>query len=275
MIKPHQLRLQWIKPLLFITLCLTVLALLVFGSASPAAGASQKLTMAQWTISFDFTNGQTDATLIVQMGYEDRHGNFIEMQTHKQDIACDKFGSLNHSGDWMEFDGSSYLKCALPDISDVVSKQTNGELFLPPTCTCKNGWVSGDVAIDPISTYAETGRTIYYHPDMRLSVGIPLNGMAQYYWQVDTALTWSDTFSTNAKPVPMLASITQDNKNYDAKFVHDGASLKSFGSGLTNTTLSVSTAATTIYLGYQPGGHGFVGRISTLKIDPPCFGGGI
>ncbi|MEM7112760.1 MAG: hypothetical protein AAF614_10015 [Chloroflexota bacterium] len=246
--------------------------LIILLAAQPVGGSV--VDGAQWVVTFDFANGQSDGILAVEVGAV-VNDELMVTDRYEETLFCQPIGTVRPRPNGLYFDGSSYLACNFPDIGKIVSDMTSGDLILRPSCKATDAWAEGSVWFNP-QGIVESNGTIFYHPDLELNGQLnPNRRTAALTWRVDSGravsgsfpLVGDETFRAWIEPGGWLGGVLPG-------FVVNGASLLAYGHQLSNV-LEVSTGATTVYIGHAPGGVNFNGVISHLVVDPACIGGGI
>ena len=272
--RPSQKAMLWIG--LLIAICL------FFSTGTPILGKTSPQLGAQWIIDFDFTNGNVDSILTVEIGTINQQGDIENISiSESRSIQCHTIGGVHPHAEGLEFDGTGYLECDLPNIQAIVYDLTRGDLLLPSRCTCKKPWMTGEVWLDPNSDLSTTlenspGLPIFYHPDFNLTANISSNqNTGNLYFNVDQTLFWSGDFWLENNISSFEARIEKGFGNlYTRKFSFAENNLPAYGNA--NNILTISTLDQTIYIGHNPnGGPNLQGILSGVRGDPPCFGDGI
>lgn len=233
---------------------------------------------ATWEVAVDFPKDQLYVELIVTAGYYDVKEERSVVRAKPLELKCEERGSIVIKNGVATFPGDAYFSCLMPDIAEIAADITNGQVVIGSYCDCKDPWATGIVSPDPLPVQAEPFNPIFYRDDIQL--GVPIQGggeKARLEFAVDTVSVISAPFPLNRPNYDFFARFEPDPNipnRFQPIFELNRINLPAFPN-LVNQQLSLSTAASMIYIGYDPVDNVyFEGEIEDLNVDPACFGVG-
>jgi hypothetical protein len=241
--------------------------------AGPAAAAGE--WRANWLLDVDFVNNQPNVTLTVQVW--DPADAF---ESHNEALTCAVSGGAYIKNARAHFPGLGRIVCDIPSLKQIVLDMTDGKFELEDECYCKaDAFVLADLAPKANLTAADLPNPVFYLRDIQFSTPIPANGGLHFVSLLLAVDGWpaaSSFFPGLLAGNDVLAAFSPDlgEGGYEPYFSANGSLLASMPAQI-DADLAVSNVQRALYIGYAPGlSVSFQGTITSLHIDPGCFGTG-
>lgn len=265
-----------------IRFCLFVFLLLGVGMVGSETAVAQQPTgdrWATWEVAVDFPNDELLVQLLITIGRTDaKTGKESILHTLVKDLACNEHGYVEILNEVAHFQGDgSYFSCYMPDIAEIVSNMTKGEMQIGAQCDCKNPWALGTVTPEQNPSGAEPLQPIFYRHDIKFSTPLTTHGKSQLQFDVDSVTAYSGNFVLGQPGYDVYAAfepIPNSPNQSSVLFEVDGVALTAAPSTI-NQPMNLSTGATEIYIGYDPANDVyFEGLMEKFRLDPACLGVG-
>lgn len=250
--------------------------LMVLAIAVPSTSASSNFgAEVSWLFTMDFVDDQVHGDLTITIEFE---------QPKKEPIVatlpleCITVGTLAIADEQATFSGDDYIRCAMPDLVEVVAQLTENAVLISPACYCKDTpWVEANVMLDTNPLQNEPLNPIFYRPDLRFNAPLVDSGSAAMRFQVANRLAQSTPFrlSGSSGGEALRAEFNRTALHvYEPKFIANSEILSS-NPAVFQESLALSNNSTHLYIGYSPAGGIFLeGTLISLVVDPACRGYG-
>lgn len=289
------------KPLLVLLLTAFLLTTNWLGprawQSAPPARAQEIAYWAKWRVELDFVNNQINANWIVTIGEYGLNDEMIITAKSATPIPCTPHGNITINDEEANFDGASYLECAIPSYYAAVVALLDGQPlpFYPEFddyCECTNPipWVTADLTLaNPVGM-----NPLVHHIDKAMSFKIERMGdMATSHLllngstPVPQQLSWTvsdrgnQVWSGSGTPA-FLATTDQGSYHFlpDAFYqAIEGLGIADYlhwadtvpqGLVFTHSTKFTMTSQPTTFLVGSDTKHFFVGKLRNLSWDPSC-----
>jgi hypothetical protein len=254
---------------------ITLLVLLVVLAGVPTTSAnSNPAVWASWVFQMDFLGNQIQGDLIITIEYEDRKREPI---VEIIQLECTPVGTLAIAGEQATFSGDDYIRCAMPDLVQLVAQLTHNNVILSPVCFCKESpWVEANLSLETTPNQPEPLNPVFYRPDLQFSTPLVNKDRAAMLFQVDNRAAQSTSFLLGSSSSESLwAEYSQTATDiFNPIFIANGSHLSSTPAVI-SSPLALSNGSTYLYIGYSPANGSYLeGTIITLRVDPACRGFG-
>lgn len=254
---------------------MTLLVLLVVLTAVPPTSASSNSAVwASWVFEMGFTGNQIHGDLTITVEYEDRKREPI-IETFP--LECTPVGTLQIANERATFSGDDYIRCAMPDLVQIVAQMTRNEVLISPFCFCKeNPWIEADLTLDTTPVHPEPINPVFYRPDLRFATPLVAKDRATMLFQVANRAASSAPFFLGSSTSERLwAEYNQTATDIFApNFIANGSHLAATPAVI-SSQLALSNSAAYLYIGYSPLTNSYLeGTLIRLTVDPACRGFG-
>ncbi len=257
---------------------ISLLLILFAAQAVQPAAADFVQWESSWVVNVNFVGNQPNASLTVKV-WALGTDFYVE---GTEDMKCYPSAGVVFANDQAIFSGLDGIRCAMPDMAAMVYKLTDvpeapaPPFVLPEECDCKKGaYAQAVLDLDGNSTPTNWMNPIFSMQDLALDMPVDAGMATQAYmtFEVDDSTSSSDIFSGNhATTLARFRSQAGLSDVYNVDFTANGFSLKATPSSISED-LAISTQQKILHIGYSPvTGEGMHGRLSSLTVDPGCFG---
>lgn len=235
---------------------------------SQSADAAEEQTSLRWDIMGDFTNGESDVTLIVEIGSYGQEGEWNPTSTIETPLKCADEG-VDFSNGTAVFNGEVYIACEMIDINELAVKLTGYDVDFPSEMGGSGTFVEAE-----LSATEYGNNPIFYHPDIQfhaLNAGETFLGL-----EVGGLKAMSSLFMPEIQQyVRGELGKSDDETIHYPEFVAGQEPLDSDPTVLHGDAPVSNVYGGLIYIGYSPDTDTyFEGEIYRIWVDPGCSGHG-
>lgn len=237
---------------------------------SQSAAAAEEETRLRWDIISDFTNGEPNVTLIVEIGSYGAEGEWNLAEVTEVPLECwDEGSGVDFSEGKAVFDGQGYIACQMININELAIQLAGHEVDFPATLGGAGTFVDAELSA---TTYGN--HPVFYHPDIQFHL---LNvGEAFLELEVGDLTAKSSMFMPEEQQyVRGEFSKSDDDTIHYPEFLAGKEPLSSDPAVLFGDAPVSNVYDGLIYIGYSPEtGTYFEGEIYRIWSDPGCSGHG-